>query len=289
VPPSEAPTPSGIAFRPGTPRHAQLSDWLRGRIGAGDYGPHDRLPSEAELGALTGVSRITVRRALATLENEGRIYRRQGLGSFVSAPELPQGLVRLTDFAQDMERAGLEATSRVLHRSVEGAPPAAAAALGIEEGQPTLRLDRLRLGDGEPVALDRTWLPPFYAQLLEGHDLATETIYRVLERECGIPVLRGRYRIESVLAHGGAEGEAEALGVPEGAPLLLVERTSLTVGERGVYYQRRYYRSDRVAFDLELAREQGAAEAAMGDGQHPATNGMPLLGFEPVFKPGGRR
>lgn len=259
-------------FRPGIPRHEQLSDWLRDRITAGEVAAHDRLPSEAELGEVTGVSRVTVRRALATLENEGRIYRRQGLGSFVAPPALPQGLVRLTDFAQDMERAGLVASSRVLHHAPEVTPPFVAEALGLDAGAQTVRLDRLRLADSRPVALDRTWLPPFYAQFLEGHDLTTETIYRVLERDYEIPVLRGQYRIEAVLAHAG---EAGPLGVPEGAPLLRVERTSYTAGERAVYYQRRFYRADRVAFDLELARPDATAAAEAG---------MPLREFEPVFK-----
>ena len=271
-----------FSFHSDAPRHEQLSDWLRGRIRAGEFSTHDQLPSEAELGALTGVSRITVRRALATLEHEGRIYRRQGLGSFVAPPPLPQGLVRLTDFAQDMERAGLDASSEVLHRAEEPASPVVAEALGAEPGTSVVRLDRLRLGDGRPVALDRTWLPPFYARFLQGRDLSRETIYRVLEGEFGVPVVRGRYRIEAGVAGGG---EATALGVPEGAPLLLVERTSYTEGERtsytegerAVYYQRRYYRADRVAFELELARDESAAPGQGGE------LGMPLREFEPVF------
>ena len=243
------------SLQPGRPRHEQLSDWLRERLTCGDYAPHDQLPSENELGELSGVSRITVRRALATLENEGLIYRRQGLGSFAAPPKLPQGLVRLTDFAQDMERAGLSAASRVMFRAPEPAPPAAADALALDEGTTVIRLDRLRIGDGEPIALDRTWLPPFYAQLIEGHDLTRETIYRVLERDYDIPVLRARYRIEATLA--GAE-EAEPLGIPTGAPLLLVERVSYTVADKAIYYQRRYYRADRVAFDLELVRPESS-------------------------------
>ncbi len=260
-------------LQPGRPRHEQLSDWLRGQVASGRYAAHDQLPSEHELGALFGVSRITVRRALATLENGGLIYRRQGLGSFVAPARLPQGLVRLTDFAQDMERAGLAPSSRVLRHGAEPAPPAAATALGLAENATTVRLDRLRLGDGAPIALDRTWLPPFYAQLLEGHDLTRDTIFRVLEQHYDIPVLRGCYRIEAALA---GPDEAGPLEVPVNAPLLLVERTSLTVGDRAVYYQRRYYRADRVAFDLELAREPDATPGA-----------MPLREFEPVFKVAG--
>ena len=262
------------SLQPGRPRHEQLSDWLRERLTSGDFAPHDQLPSESELGEMSGVSRITVRRALATLENEGLIYRRQGLGSFAAPPRLPQGLVRLTDFAQDMERAGLTAGSRVLLRQSEPAPPAAAGALGVDEGSTVIRLDRLRIGDAEPIALDRTWLPPFSAHFLEGHALTRETIYRVLERDYDIPVIRARYRLEATVA---GNDEAEALGVPPGAPLLLVERVSYTAADKAIYYQRRYYRADRVAFDLELVRSESA-----GTGEGDV--GMPLREFESVFK-----
>jgi len=260
-------------LQPGRPRHEQVSDWLRDRLTSGHYAAHDQLPSESELCELFGVSRITIRRALATLENEGLIYRRQGLGSFAAPPKLPQGLVRLTDFGQDMARAGLQATSRLLHRAPEDAPPAAAAALGLEVGDPVVRLDRVRLGDGEQVALDRTWLPPFYAQFLEGRDLTRETIYGVLEGACDIPVVRARYRIEATVA---SEADAQLLGLPEGAPLLLVERVTYTTSDRPVYYQRRYYRADRVAFDLELAREETSPA--------PDDGAMPLREFESVYK-----
>jgi GntR family transcriptional regulator len=266
--------PDAPTLEPGRPRHEQVSDWLRERLTSGDYAPHDQLPSEHELGELFGVSRITVRRALATLENESRIYRRQGLGSFAAPPKLPQGLVRLTDFAQDMERAGITPASRTLLHGPTEAPQVAAAALGLEAGAPVIRLDRLRIGDGEPVALDRTWLPPFYAQFLEGHDLTTETIYRILERDCQIPVVRARYRIEAVVAK---TDEAGPLEVAEGAPLLLVERISYTDADRPIYYQRRYYRADRVAFDLELVRSE-SGEANQGGAA------MPLREFESVFK-----
>lgn len=262
------------SLQPGRPRHEQLSDWLRERLTTGDYAPDDRLPSEHELGELFGVSRITVRRALGTLENEGLIYRRQGLGSFAAPPKVPQGLVRLTDFAQDMERAGMVPESRVLHHAPAEAPAAAATALGLEAGATVIRLDRLRLGDGEPVALDRTWLPPFYAQFLEGHDLTKETIFRVLEQDCDIPVVRARYRIEAALA--GA-GEAGPLGVSVGGPLLVLERISYSAAEKPIYYQRRYYRADRVAFDLELVRGESAVSGDPGAG-------MPLREFESVFK-----
>ncbi|HET6567449.1 MAG TPA: GntR family transcriptional regulator [Rhodothermales bacterium] len=260
-------------LKSGRTRHEQVSEWLRSQIERGAYRPDDRLPSENELGERFGTSRITIRRALQTLENEGLIYRRQGLGSFVQKPRLRHGLVRLTDFAQDMERAGLEASSRILFHAPVKAEASIALVLDIEVGTTVVRLDRVRLGDGEPVALDRTWLPAFYAQLLEGRDLTHETIYHVLERDYNIPVLRGRYRIEAVNADAEV---ASALKVPRGRALLLLERTSMTVGDRQVYYQRRYYRNDRAAFELEVERSS--------DGASSRPDGLPLRDFEPVIK-----
>jgi len=256
----------------GRPRHEQISDYLRRQIEEGAYGVDDKLPSENELGERFGVSRVTVRRALQTLEHEGYIYRRQGLGSFVKDRRAAQGLVRLTDFAQDMAQAGLAATSEVRHHAAERPPSDVATHLGLEADTTVTRLDRVRLGDGRPVAFDRTWLPMFYAQLLEDHDLIRETIYGILERDYDIPVLRGRYRIT---AAGADADTADALDVEPGRALLLIHRLSLTQGDKPVYFQRRYYRSDRVAYELELARDTDA---------RPPEGGMPLRDFEPVFE-----
>lgn len=259
-------------LQPGRPRHEQISDWLRDQIEKGVYQPNDQLPSESQLGARFGVSRITVRRALQTLESDGVIYRQQGLGSFARKRHVRQGLVRLTDFVEDMEQSGIQATSRVVHRAEEPASAAVAGSLQIEERQPVLRLDRLRLGDDEPIAFDRTWLPRFYAHLLEAHDLEHDSIYRILERSYDIPVLRGRFRIEAVNSDADV---ARHLQIPPGRALLLIERTSMTYGGRRIYFQQRYYRSDRVAYEMELERDPASAQ----------TPGMPLQEFEPVFKP----
>ncbi|MEF8865389.1 MAG: GntR family transcriptional regulator [Salinibacter sp.] len=259
----------------GRPRHEQISDWLREQIEQGTYEVDAKLPSEKQLGERFDVSRVTVRRALQTLESEDYIYRRQGLGSFVKERRAAQGLVRLTDFAQDMAQAGLDASSRVEHHAPETPPPAVAVHLDTDD-QTVMRLDRLRLGDERPVAFDRTWLPLFYAQLLEDHDLEEETIYQILEAEYDIPILRGHYRITAANADAAI---ADRLGVDDGEALLLIERLSLSEGDKRVYFQRRYYRSDRVAYELELARGTVRNEAM--------EHGMPLREFEPVFENGG--
>lgn len=258
-------------LQPGRPLHQQLSDWLREQIEQGAYKAQDRLPSEHELSRRFGVSRITVRRALQTLEYEGLIYRCQGLGSFVRRMPIQQGLVRLTDFAEDMARAGLKTHSQVVHFAPEAASAEVAARLDVREGSLVVRLDRLRLGNDEPIAFDRTWLTPFYAQFLEGKDLEHETIYRILEA-LNIPIVRGYYRIAS--ANADAE-IAQLLQVAKQTALLRIDRTSYTVGDKVVYFQQRFYRSDRVVYELVLERDSRRRISPK--------EGMPLREFEPVF------
>jgi len=257
----------------GKPRHQQISDWIRERIEEGTYAPNDQLLSENQLGEQFQVSRITVRRALQTLENEGLIYRRQGLGAFVSDQRVSQSMIRLNSFVEDMELAGLKASSHIISFTKVVCPDSITHELRVEPGKQVFRLDRLRLGDGFPIAFDITWLPPFYAQLLEGYDLENDTIYRILEEEFEIPILMGRYRLDAMNAD---ELIADHLQVPVNKALFLIERLSIGAKEKPVYFQRRFYRTDRVKYEVELARDKHEP------GKNSST--MPLREFAPVFK-----
>ena len=257
----------------GKPRHEQISEWIRERVEDGTYAPNDQLSSENQLCEQFSVSRITVRRALQTLESEGMIYRRQGLGAFVSDKRVPQGMVRLTSFVEDMTRAGLDASSKVISFNNEPCPDAVAAELDLPPGKIVSRLDRLRLGNGEPIAFDSTWLPVFYGQLLDGFDLSSDTIYRIMEEEHDIPILRGRYRLDAVNADAAL---AAHLQVVMNKAVFLIDRLSMTVNDKPVYFQRRYYRTDRVKYELELARDSERWKAG--------ERSMPLREFAPKFK-----
>ncbi len=260
-------------LKAGKPRHEQISDILREQILSGELAANDQLPSENQLLKKFDVSRITVRRALQTLESEGFIYRRQGLGAFVSDKRVHQGLVRLTDFVEDMSKAGIEATSRVLEFTQEIASEDVCEALQLKEGKMVCRLDRLRLGNGKPIAFDRTWLPVFYGQLLAQYDLQQETIYGILEEDYEIPIVKGKYRLA---AANSTEEISDFLEVPQRSALFLIERTSFTKKEQPVYFQRRYYRNDMVSYELELERLHTSPDTG--------AQGMPLREFFPVFK-----
>ncbi|MDR8393744.1 GntR family transcriptional regulator [Aliifodinibius sp. S!AR15-10] len=260
-----------MMLKEGIPRHEQISNWIRDKIESGDYKIDEKLPSENEFKEQFEVSRVTVRRALQTLQNEDLIYRCQGLGSFVKDNRSHQTLVQLTDFVEDMRRAGMEASSTVIRMEPTNVSEYITSLLKLDADKTVLRLDRLRMGDGKPIAFDITWLPMFYGQLIEGYDLTKKTIYGILEQDYDIPIEKGCYRIE---AENATDYVATHLGINEGDALLLIDRLSLTVGEKPIYYQKRYYRTDCMVYELMAERKPGTKTS---DGN------MPLKEFAPVF------
>lgn len=261
-----------MKLKEGIPRHSQISQWLRKKIEEGDFKPDEKLPSENELAKKFDVSRVTIRRALQSLESEEIIYRCQGLGSFVKDDRAPHNLVRLTDFNEDMSKAGLNASSEVREFMTVDATDWLAEILDIEKGTKVLQVDRLRLGNNEPIAFDKTWLPILYGQLLDPSSLNKTTIYKQLEENYEIPIVRGSYRIS---AENADIELAKELKIPEHSSLLLIDRTSFTIGGKAVYYQKRYYRSDKVIYEMTLERDQDNLSGSPG---------MPLKEFVPVFK-----
>ncbi|HLL79040.1 MAG TPA: GntR family transcriptional regulator [Ktedonobacteraceae bacterium] len=238
------------------PLYHQLKQILRAEIERGAYQPGDQLPTESELIERYGVSRITVRQALDELEVEGLIVRRHGKGTYVAEKRVEQDLVRLTDFVEDMEMAGLAPSSRVLAFVREPASRAVAEALALLPGEEVTRVDRLRLANGRPIACDTTRLPLRFGLLLAEDMLANETIYHILETRYGIPVEEGTFHITAAAA---SPEQASLLEIEPHSALLLIERVSFTTGNVPVYVQQRYYRPDRVTYRVSLHRQGDAA------------------------------
>src|SRR5699024_4965509 len=138
-------------------------------------------------------------------------------------------------------------SSRVIQMSPETVPEEVAPALKVDVGKTVIRLDRLRLGNNKPVAFDITWLPAFYGQLIEDYDLSTKKIYGIFEEKFDILLKKGYYSIESENAH---DYLVENLEVSKGTALLIIDRLTLTIGEKLIYYQKRYYRTDRIVYEM---------------------------------------
>jgi len=236
-------------LKDGIPLHKQISDWLKQEINSGSLEVNEKLPSENDLSEKFDVSRVTVRRALQTLENDQLIYRCQGLGSFVSDHRTHQSFSFLNDFTEELAGSGLKPSSRLIsfgHENIKDRKDILSY-LDIRNKEVAVRIERVRLGNGEPIAYDITWMPVFYGQLMEGFDLESTTIFEILEKEYEIPIEKGCYRIESTVAR---EKLAEHLQVDENTPLLQINRITYTIGDKPVYFQKRFYRNDKIVFEI---------------------------------------
>lgn len=212
--------------------------------------PGDALLGERQLEEQFGVSRITVRRAISDLVQDGALVRIKGKGTFVS-----HGLVRstlhLASFNEDMRAAGFEPSTRVITAATAEPTAAAAEHLGLAPGQEAYRIRRLRLANGAPVSVDESWLPPGLLPDLLAEDL-TGSLYRVLAAS-GHPVQHVEQTVEAAAA---PEETASLLDIGPGAPVLLFRRRSFT-GEDDpgtpIEYSISTYRSDRYQVSMRLA------------------------------------
>lgn len=168
-----------------TPAYLEIAGYLRELIGAAE--PGDRLPSDAELCRRFGVSRMTARQAVQLLVNEDLIYRRRGKGTFVAARMVPRLLGSPLSFSESMRRRGLRASSRVLAAGMVDPQPAESKALGLAEGQQVALLERLRLADDLPMAIERALVTPSCAAVLDD-DLERGSLHAAFERLGRIPM-----------------------------------------------------------------------------------------------------
>jgi len=232
------------------PVYYQLKEALKEQIESGVYKPHERLPSERELEEAYRISRMTARRALEELEAEGYIYRAQGRGSFVAEPKIRQGLLWLTSFTEDMKERGMCAGARVLEVRVLK-DEKVARRLKVDPDEEFVKLQRLRTADGEPMALEVSFLRRKLCPGLEEYDFNDRSLYKTLE-EFGLHLGRAEQTVEAKVAD---DFEAELLGVKPGTPLLSMERvTYLADGQTPIEYVRSLYRGDRYKLFVELKR-----------------------------------
>lgn len=229
------------------PRYVQLRQRLSDGVSKGILPPGSPLPPEREIASITDFSRVTVRKAIQSLAEDGTIVQRQGSGSFISSkPEqIEQKLSRLTSFSEDMARRGKTSTSRWLERGLFMPSPDEMTSLGLAAEESVARIVRLRLADGEPIAIERASLP---TDILP-NPLAVETsLYEVLERD-GFRPVRALQKISAVNL---AEPDATLLAMAPGDAGLRIERTSYLDTGRVAEFTQSLYRGDAYNFVAEL-------------------------------------
>ena len=194
-----------------------------------------------------GIGRVTVRNAYKELISEGLVEQRQGSGTFVAdrSGRISQPLWRLSSFSEDMRSRGKVPGARVLDRSMGSPSPEEAFGLGIGLQQRVFRLNRLRLADGTPMALERAVIP---SNFLSEAAMMGDSLYAGLERR-GFRPVSALQRLTAVAAD--AEN-ASLLGILPGAPALLITRVSRLADGRAVEYTHSLYRGDAYDFVAEL-------------------------------------
>jgi GntR family transcriptional regulator len=248
-------TPETFSDERAGPLYLRLMHRIDGAIAAGELRAGQPLPPEREMASLTGLSRVTVRKAVQALVQAGRLVQRRGSGTFV-APQverLEQGLSILTSFSEDMARRGKSVRSVWLSRSVQTPSPEEMMALGLTARDRVARLERVRLADEVPLAIERASLS---TAILPDPEAVTTSLYATLEGR-GLRPVRAVQRISA--ANLGAQ-DAGLLEVPVGAATLRIERVSYLPSGRVVEFVRSLYRGDTYDFAAELqipAEQQG--------------------------------
>lgn len=240
---SRAPSPTF------SPLYRQIKDFLIRSLEAGEWGPGDAIPSEGELATRFNVSQGTVRKAIDEMAAENLLVRRQGKGTFVATHSDPRSFYRFLRLVPDDGHA-THAVSDPRLCSIMPATPEVAAALRVPDGERVICVERLLFFNGEPVVLDQIYL---VAELFEGLTLerlrgGERSLYSLFESDFGVRMIHAEEHLRAVAADVYSAG---LLGVQAGDPLLLVERTAYTYGNkpvewrRGLYCTRsHYYRND---------------------------------------------
>lgn len=231
------------------PLYHQLKDLIRHEITSGALKPGDQLPTEHELEVRYGVSRVTVRQALRDLVQEGLLVRHRARGTFVSLPQMDKALRSAASFTNDMKARGLTPGGQVLRFDEMEAPERVAQALGLAPHTPVVYLERLRLANGEPLALQWNCLESARFPDLLAADLNDRSLYEFLGTHFEVFIMAGRRTIEGIVADRRV---AQVLDVHEGAPLLRLGGTNLDQGGRPVEYGETLYRADKYKFFVEF-------------------------------------
>jgi GntR family transcriptional regulator len=225
-----------------TIRYQQIADELRGRVLSGEYAPGRMLPSESEMSEEFDASRVTVRRALEMLREEGLVDARQGFGWFVPGDPVRQPLGRLATIEEQMEASGVVSQRRILEFAFERAPKDVAKVLGTQQ---VLRVKRVNMADGEPFAIVTVWCPAELGQHLSRRDVEQSPFYELLD----VP-LQGA--TQTIGADAASPADAAILQVPAGSPVLHCKRITSNTEGQPVLLSQHVFPAHRTEFVVDL-------------------------------------
>jgi DNA-binding GntR family transcriptional regulator len=238
------------------PLYFQLAQHFENEIHSGNLDSGDRLENEVKIAEDLGLSRPTVRAAFRYLVDKGLVLRRRGQGTVVTKEKVNRS-VKLTSLFDDLAVAGKRPSTKVLHNEVIKASDLVKEALGLADEQFVIYLERLRIGDGEPIALMHNFIPTslvtLSSEMLEEHGL-----YELL-RASGIFPFRASQRIS---AKNASTTEARVLNETKGTALLTMERTTYDERGRALEFAQHVYRASRYALLSTVAVDDPSRDQA---------------------------
>ena len=243
------------------PRYVEIAGELREHIESAALAPHTLLPSERELSETYQVSRMTARQALTLLENEGYVYRRPPRGTFVAEPRV---LFRVGSFSAEVTRAGRRPGARLLWAEATTPSPFVQDALGLATGEQVHALQRLRLADAEPMAIETTYLPAaltpgLLQQPLDG------SLWTLLRDNYAIVPSNAQATLQFIVID---DASASLLRLRSAAPGILQTRKTYDQAGRCIEFARDIYRADRAAFEFDAIVQPPAPAAGKETAAH---------------------
>ena len=232
-----------------TPLHIQLTALLRRQIVSNELEPNSQLPSERAMCERYGISRITVRKTMAALQNKGLIYTTVGKGTYVAMQKLKQELRPLSSFTTDLELRALVASSQVLNTEIISANDDLAGKLRLPKGLEVVLIHRLRLASGSPVAIQTTWLPHRRCPDILKHNLSTRSLFDILRTQYGLMLAHADTDITASLARFE---ESRLLGLVPPAAVLVSDQTTYLDNGEVIEFAHTVFRGDKYTLHTRL-------------------------------------
>ncbi len=229
--------------------YQQIAESILAQIQTGELQPGARLPSEHALSAEHQVGRNTIRHALSDLAAKGYLESVQGVGTFVSESHFPKTVEFLYGFSQEMAQRGKVITSQVIEAKLMAADPLLARVLRIQLGAEVVFLNRLRIVEGKPAAIERAYLPHSFCRGILEHDFSRESLYDVLASQYNMKPDHAEQEIGAEIA---TPQVAKLMDLQLPAPVLVIRRETRTADGRVIEYVESEFRADRFRFYTNL-------------------------------------